>query len=42
MLNMFEYPRIYLNVPSSEYARSLSVSDAVLSIRSQYKLHNSY
>ena len=37
-LNMIEYAGIYLKKQSAEYARILSVSDAVHSIRSLYKL----
>ena len=42
-LNMIEYASIYLKKQSVEYARIiLNVSDAVHSIRSLYKLLNSY
>ena len=41
-LNMTEYARMNLKKQSPEYARILNVSDAVHSIRSLYKLQNSY
>ena len=37
---MIVYADIYLKKQSTEYARILNVSDAVHSIRSQYKLLN--
>ena len=44
VLDMIEYSRIYLKKKkkSAEYARILSVSDAVHSIRLLYKLLSSY
>ena len=42
MLNMIECASIYLNNQKAEYARILSVSDAVHSVRSLYKLLSSY
>ena len=41
-LKMIEYAGIYLKKQSVEYARIRNVSDAVHSIRSQYKLLSSY
>ena len=41
-LNTIEYAGIYLKNQSAEYARVLNVSNAVHSIRSLYKLRNSY
>ena len=42
MLNILEYPCIYLNKQSSEYTRILNISDAGHSIRSLYKLMSSH
>ena len=42
MVNMIECASIYLNNQKAEYARILSVSDAVHSVRSLYKLLSSY
>ena len=42
MLNLIEYGGICLKKQSAEYARILNLSDAVHSIRSQYKLLSSY
>ena len=41
-LHMIEYAVIYLEKQSAEYARILNVSDGVHSIKSLYKLLNSY
>ena len=43
MMNMIEYPDVYLKNQSAEYARIiLNVSDAVHSIRSLYNLISRY
>ena len=43
MMNMIEYPDVYLKNQSAEYARIiLNVSDAVHSIRPRYNLLSRY